>query len=176
MSPRKACARKFSNKTVIIDNTPTVILWILASILLIQINWIFAVLFWIYIPFSILWFWRFICTYCTHFDTNCCPCGYAKGAAKLFLFRDETKFQEAFNKNIAIVFPYWFVPLIAGVYLLYTLYPEIPIFILIVFIAAMIDGFVMVPLVSKNVGCKECPTRDECPWAKENERPSKSVM
>jgi hypothetical protein len=93
----------------------------------------------------------------------------------LFLFRDETKFQEAFNKNIAIVFPYWIVPLITGGYLLYISYPEIPIFILIVYIAAMVDGFVMVPLVSKNVGCKECPTRDECPWAKENERPSKYV-
>lgn len=170
------CRRRLSRTTVIIDNIPTVTLWILTTILLLQFNLIFTVLFWIYVPFSVLWFWRFICTYCTHFGTACCPCGYATGAAKLFLFRDETKFRKAFNSNIAIVFPYWLVPLIAGGYLLYTSYPDISYFILAIYILALIDGFVIVPLVSKKVGCKKCPTRDECPWFAEGKKPMEHII
>lgn len=174
--PKKMCGRRISTQTVVIDNAPTVTLWILASILLFNINWFYVVLFWIYVPVSVIWFWRFICTYCTHYDTGCCPCGYGSAAPKLFLFRDESKFKEAFNRNIAIVFPYWFVPLIAGGYLIYNAYPDIPSWLLIVFVLAMIDGFVLVPLVSKIVGCKKCPTRESCPWAKEGGRPRKHAF
>lgn len=176
MPPRKMCARKLSKSTVIIDNTPTVTLWILASWLLFQINPLLLIPFWIYIPVSVVWFWRFICTYCSHFGTGCCPCGYGTIAPKVFLFRDETKFKQAFNRNIGITFGYWLVPLFAGGYLLYMHYPDIPNLLLFMFIITLIDGFVMVPLVSRLVGCKKCPTREDCPWIAEDGKPRKHVI
>ncbi|UCH88788.1 MAG: hypothetical protein JSV49_11180, partial [Thermoplasmata archaeon] len=133
----------------------------------------FVIIYAIYIPISVLWFWRFICTYCTHYGTGCCPCGYATGASKLFLFRDETKFKQAFNRNIGMVFPYWFVPLFAGFYLIYNAYPDVSSTLWIVYIATMVDGFVLVPVVSKTVGCKKCPTRDSCPWAEDRSKAGK---
>ena len=158
------CTRRVSYKTVFMDNIFTVILWVFGLYFLYQIELLYSILYLIYIPFSVLWFWRHICCYCSHYDTGCCPCGYGNAAPKLFLFRDDKQFKRAFNRNIAIVFPYWFLPLIAGLYLLWTDYSQL---ILILFIISSVVGFVVVPLVSKMVGCKDCPTKDNCPWAEE---------
>jgi hypothetical protein len=138
-----------------------------------QINWFYLIPFWIYVPFSVIWFWRFICTYCSHYDTGCCPCGYGKFAAKLFLYRDETKFKQAFNRNIGMVLGYWIVPLVAGIYLM--LY-DYSLFSLVIFIIACIDGFILIPLISRNVGCKECPIRDDCPWIGEDGKSKRPVV
>jgi uncharacterized membrane protein len=159
------CRRKLSYRTIFIDNIGTMSLWILASLLLIQINWWYLIPFWIYVPFSVVWFWRFICTYCAHYGTGCCPCGYGHIAAKVFLFRDETQFKKRFNQNIGMVMGYWIVPTVAGIYLMIYDYSLIS---LIIFIAVIIDGYILIPVISRNVGCKECPTRDECPWIGED--------
>jgi hypothetical protein len=159
--------------TLLIENTPMVILWILGSFLLFQIHPLLLIPFWIYVPVSIIWFWRFICTYCSNYDTACCPSGYGKATAKLFLFRGESKFKEAFNRNIGITFGYWFIPLIVGIYLLYISYTD---FLLLIFIITIVDGFVVLPLISKFIGCKNCPTRETCPWAAEGGKPKKHVF
>jgi hypothetical protein len=162
-----------SIKTVLIDNAGTITLWVLASILLLQINWIYLIPFWIYVPISLVWFWRFICTYCSHYGTACCPCGYGMIASRLFLYRDETQFKRAFNRNLWITFGFWIVPTIAGIYLM--LY-NFSFFNLVIFIAAIIDGYIVIPVISKNVGCKECPIRDECPWIGEDGESTRPVI
>jgi hypothetical protein len=53
------------------------------------------------------------------------------------------------------------VPLIAGAYLL--IY-EFNISRLWLFIAFCVIGFILIPIISKLVGCKNCSIKDECPW------------
>jgi hypothetical protein len=168
-----ACSRKLTKKTLIIENSPMVVLWILTVYLLFMVNWIFVLLFLIYIPISVLWFWRFICTHCAHYSTGCCPSGYGRVTARLFLFRGEEDFKKAFRRNISMVIPYWVVPLIVGLYLLYDKYPEIPMFLIGILIVTYINGFVLMPMVSKLVGCKDCPQRDNCPWADDKSKGGK---
>ena len=165
MIDEKVCPRKLGARIIIADNTPTVLLWILGAFLIFQVHWLLMVLFIIYIPFSVLWFWRFICTHCALYESKCCPCGYGSAAPKLFLFRDEKDFKKAFNKNIGIVFPYWFAPLFAGIYLLMYDYSDLT---FIIFIAAMIDAFVVIPGVSRLVGCGSCASKDSCPWTEDH--------
>jgi len=161
------CKRKLSTRSIVVENGPMVVLWVLTGTLIFNIGWFYTLLFAIYIPFSVLWFWRFICTYCANYDTGCCPSGYGKAAAKLFLFRDEKKFKQAFNMNMPMVLPYWILPLLAGGYIIYMTYPSVPIWLWMVFIAAMVDGFVILPYLSRQVACSDCLVRDDCPWAAE---------
>lgn len=176
MADGKVCARKLTKKTLVIENSPIVTLWVLTSLLLIQIHWLWLLLFFVYVPFSVVWQWRYICTHCAAYGTGCCPSGYGNAAAKLFLFRGEKGFRKAFSKNIPVVFGYWFIPLIGGIYLLYISYPDIPIILIMLFVSTLVVGFGVAPYISSRVGCKECVQRDDCPWVKSGGSPKKHTM
>jgi hypothetical protein len=36
----------------------------------------------------------------------------------------------------------------------------------VLFIAFVIVGFVLIPAISRFVGCKGCEIKDQCPWMK----------
>jgi len=74
--PLPCHSRKISLWLVLLDNIPTVILFILGFIIINQISTIGAIIFIMYALFSIVWFWAKICAYCHHYDTLACPCGY----------------------------------------------------------------------------------------------------
>jgi hypothetical protein len=109
---------------------------------------------------SIIMFWALICRHCHHFGTRACPCGYGVMAAKCFRKRDGGNFRKIFKKNILIMYPCWFVPFVVGIYLLYIGNPNI----LPLFIAFAVVGFILIPAISKFVGCKGCELKKECPW------------
>ena len=146
---------------VLLDNLPTAVLIILGTILIYQISTIGAIGYAIYSLLSIIWFWAKICPFCHHYGTYACPCGYGIISAKLFKKREDKSFKKVFKQNLGVVFPNWFATFIIAIYLLVTQYTQE---VLILSIAFGLIGFVIIPLVSKFVGCKNCEIKEDCPW------------
>ncbi|MCJ7579150.1 MAG: hypothetical protein MUP98_01280 [Candidatus Aminicenantes bacterium] len=146
---------------VLLDNLPTLVLIILGALLIFQISLIGAIGYVIYSLLSIVRFWAKICPSCHHYNTYACPCGYGVISAKLFKKREDRSFKKVFKQNIGIVFPNWFVPFIIAIYLLVTQYTQE---VLILTITFSMIGFVVIPLISKFVGCKNCEIKEDCPW------------
>jgi len=146
---------------VLLDNIPTVFLFILGFLIINVISTLAAILFIIYAIFSVVWFWARICPYCHHFGTYACPCGYGIISSGLFSRKNSTSFQKIFRRNILVVFPNWFVPLAVGIFLLIKQYS---VRILVLMIIFSITGFVVIPLISKLAGCRNCEIKEDCPW------------
>jgi hypothetical protein len=148
---------------VFLDNIPTLILFVLGTILVYQVSTIGAIIFGAYSLFSVVFFWARICPFCHHYGTLACPCGYGAISAKLFKKRQDKSFKKVFKQNIGIVFPNWFVPFAIAIYLIVTRYTNQ---VLILTIAFSLIGFVIIPLISRLVGCKNCEVKEDCPWMK----------
>lgn len=155
------CTRVVSAWLVVLDNVPTLALFILGAVLIWWLWWPFAVVYLAYCVLAIVLFWARICCYCSHYDTLGCPCGYGVIAARLFKYKGDRDFREVFRKNIAVVYPCWFVPLAPGAYLLYQ---GLDLTVLGVLVAFCIVGFVLIPAIAKLVGCRGCEMKDQCPW------------
>jgi hypothetical protein len=159
------CERIVPAWLVLIDNIPTAVLFVLGAILAALVSWPLAILLTLYNLASIVMFWGRICPHCPHFGTRACPCGYGVIAEKYFGKKDASDFRRVFRTNIAIMFPAWFIPLGVGIYLLYTRYSRD---ILALFVAFAIVGFILIPAISRFVGCKGCTLKDQCPWMTSN--------
>ena len=146
---------------VLLDNFPTLFLFILGFLIINHISTIGAIIFGTYALFSIVFFWAKICPYCHHYDTHACPCGYGAISPRLFKKRDSKSFKKVFKRNIWIVFPNWFIPLGIAVYLLSTRFTKEILSQTIIFI---LIGFIIIPIISKLVGCKNCEIKEDCPW------------
>ena len=153
--------RKIPLWLVLLDNIPTLLLLVLGFLIIRQLTLAGAILYGVYAAISIIWFWAFICPYCHHYDTYACPCGYGIISAKLFRKKDDKSFRQVFRRNIIIQYPNWFVPLAVAVYLIITSYSNK---ILILTIAFAVIGFLVIPVISKLVGCRNCEIKEDCPW------------
>ena len=110
-----------------------------------------------------LWIMIFVCPFCRFWDTNACPCGYGKIAAKIRNRQSEDRFSEKFKKHIPVIIPLWFLPLVAAVPALIRGFTWGLVILMVVF---MVDAFVILPLLSTQHGCRDCPQRQTCPWMK----------
>jgi hypothetical protein len=146
---------------VLLDNVPTVILFTLGFLIINKLSTLIAIIFGSYALFSVVWFWAKICPYCHHYNTLACPCGYGVVSSKLFKKGTGKSFKKVFRRNIGIQFPNWFVPLVFAIYLISTGYT---IEILVLTISFVIIGFIIIPVISKLVGCKNCEIKEDCPW------------
>jgi hypothetical protein len=160
-------SRKIPLWLVLLDNIPTILLFILGFLIISLLSATGAVLFLIYAFISVVWFWVRICPYCHHFGTHACPCGYGAISSKLCTRKNSDSFQKVFKRNILVVFPNWFVPLGIAIYLLIKDYtPEV----LMLTIIFSLVGFIIIPAISKLVGCKNCDIKEECPWMTVNKK------
>jgi hypothetical protein len=157
----KTCERIVPVWLIALDNIPTLVMFFLGAALIWKLAPIVSLLFFIYCGLSIILFWRLICPWCHHFDSSGCPCGYGKMASRFFQRRKGKEFKRVFRKNICIVFPCWFVPLGTGIYLLWTQFSRGT---LILFLSFCFVGFVLIPAISKFVGCRSCEIKADCPW------------
>jgi hypothetical protein len=160
-SIQDVCERVVPSWLVFLDNLPTAIMFLLGTMLVGIVWWPLTIFMLIYNLSSIVMFWAFICRYCRHFGTRACPCGYGVIASRYFGRIEESNFRRVFRKNIAIMYPCWFIPLGAGIYLLYARFSAD---LLMIFVAFAIVGFVMIPAISRFVGCKGCDLKEQCPW------------
>ena len=159
-----SCSRTVPTWLVLLDNIPTMTMFVLGGILVWLIWWPLSIFFLVYCAASIVLFWALICPYCHHYNTRACPCGYGVLAPKMFkskLGATDRTFREVFRKNISIMFPCWLVPFVAGIYLLVTSYSTLVLTLLVLF---CIVGFVIIPSISKFVGCRDCEIKKDCPW------------
>lgn len=148
---------------VLLDNIPTLLLFILGYLIINQLSTVAATVFAFYALFSIVWFWAKICPYCHHYNTLACPCGYGIISSRLFKQKNDKPFRKVFKQNIGIVFPNWFVPFAIAIYLMATRYSNE---LLVLTISFSLTGFVIIPTISKLIGCKSCEIREGCPWMK----------
>jgi hypothetical protein len=146
---------------VLLDNIPTIVLFILGFLIVYHLSLAVAIIYGYYSLFSVVWFWWKICPFCHHYGTNACPCGYGVISAKMFKKGIDKSFKRVFKRNILIVFPNWFVPFLIAIYLLISRFSN---GLLILTISFSIIGFVVIPAISKLVGCKNCEIREDCPW------------
>ncbi len=156
-----ACERMVPTWLIVLDNAPTIVMFLLGSALVWNLNSLFSMAYLVYCGLSIILFWRLICPWCHHFGTTGCPCGYGRIASRLFKRKTGREFKRIFKQNICIVFPCWFIPLGTGIYLLWTGFNSA---LLYLFLAFCLVGFVMIPAISRLVGCRSCNIKDECPW------------
>lgn len=161
--------RKIPLWLVLLDNIPTILLFILGFLIVNIISTVAAIIFAIYAVTSVMWFWARICPYCHHFETYACPCGYGIISSRLFSRKDSSLFSKVFKRNILIVFPNWFIPFFVGIYLLIAQYSVKALVLMVTF---SIIGFIIIPLISKFVGCKNCEIKEDCPWMTINKQHS----
>jgi hypothetical protein len=155
------CERVIPKRLVVLDNIPTLVLFLLGAALIWRIGAIVSVLFLFYCFVSIVLFWYLICPWCHHFGTRACPCGYGTVSSRLFQGRTGREFSKVFRRNIGIVFPCWILPFVAGAYLMWTNYNST---LLVLFASFCLIGFIAIPVISRFVGCKSCAIKDQCPW------------
>lgn len=160
-------SRKIPLWLVLLDNIPTLMLFILGVFIISLVSTTVAIIFGIYTLFSVVWFWAKICPYCHHYDTYACPCGYGAISPRLFKKRSDKSFRKAFRQNLGMVFPNWFIPLTAAIYLMIVQYSND---LLMLSVAFCMTGFVIIPSVSKFVGCKNCEIKEDCPWMSGNKK------
>ena len=156
----------------ILENIPTLGIYILGTKILYRLSPIAGILYATYILISTYIFMKKICVYCHSFGTSSCPSGYGLIASKLSKKRSDLDFKTAFKKYIVVVFPTWFVPVFAGIYIFINNY-SFGFILEMVFFCLM--AFVIIPLFSKFVTCKSCRARNNCPWIKGASSESKKV-
>lgn len=109
------------------------------------------------------WIMVFVCPFCRFWDTDSCPCGYGKVAAKIRDRQAQDHFNEKFKKHIPVIVPLWFLPLVAAAPALVRGF-SVGLAILVIVFA--LDAFVILPRFSSQHGCRDCPQRQTCPWMK----------
>ncbi|MBN1797586.1 MAG: hypothetical protein JW822_03355 [Spirochaetales bacterium] len=158
---QERCRKSIPLALVLLDNVPTLILFILGTLIVSVLNPLYGTFYIIYSAFGIFWFWAKICPYCAHYDTLSCPCGYGFISAKLSKRKTGKEFKKVFRANIGILFPCWFIPPAVGTYLLLDYFSF---YLLIYVVLFCIIGFLIIPLISKLAGCRNCEIKEDCPW------------
>jgi hypothetical protein len=159
--------REYGRLEVVIANIPYVVMTNLGAAIFAVgwdgpvWNWVLASAYLLYGVFGVFLIVLFVCPFCAHHGTNSCPCGYGKIAAKGRKKQEIECFDKKFKTYIPMIVPLWFLPLIVGGYIAVQQFSWWYGTLLVVF---AIDAFVILPLVSTQHGCKECPQRDTCPW------------
>lgn len=158
-----ACSRNIPVWLVLLDNIPTITMYLLGAAILWPLGAGWGSAYLVYSFLSVFLFWMRICPYCHHYGTLACPCGYGIISAKLFSPKQASSgdFRNVFRRNIIVVFPSWFVPSGVGGYLLWK---DFSVPRLWLFAAFCVVGYILIPLISKLVGCRNCSVKDDCPW------------
>jgi hypothetical protein len=115
----------------------------------------------IYGVIGALWIMIFVCPYCRYYATSECPCGYGTLSAKMVKKGDRDCFSDKFRRHIPIIVPLWIIPVIWGGIVLWRSFSG---WLLGLVIAFIFEAWVILPIVSRQHGCVECPQKDQCPW------------
>ncbi len=160
---KHTCKKVIPLWQVLLDNVPTLAMYLLGAVIMSYYSIASAIIYISYSMLSIFWFWGMICPYCNYFNTRGCPCGYGKISSIIFKKREAENFTRVFRRNIVVLFPSWFVPPVFGVLILISSYS---VSLMAYLISFVVIGFVIIPLISKLVGCKDCEIKEDCPWMK----------
>ncbi|OGC04473.1 hypothetical protein A2276_08730 [candidate division WOR-1 bacterium RIFOXYA12_FULL_43_27] len=158
-----ACGKEYSTAHVLLDNVPYAIMVSIGAIVLWKVfGLIYGLGFVVWGLAGALWFMVFICPYCHFYGTKICPCGYGIVSSRFMPKKDGSQFAKKFKRHIPVIFPLWFLPVIAGGYAYFNGGLSGSMVTLLVVFA--LDAFVILPYVSRKYGCSECSQKDDCPW------------
>ena len=155
--------------TAMVANTPYLVMLLLgaASIILglrsSGAAWGLAAGYVVYGILGALWIILFLCPHCPSFGKWTCPCGYGVLSARLRRQGDTSRFGREFKRHIAVIVPLWIIPLVLGGIGLARGFSWPAAGVLAAFV---LNSFVILPLVSRIHGCKDCAQREDCPWMK----------
>lgn len=157
----KTCREGYSTGQIFSHNIPLMIMYILGVFIVSIYNIVFSVIFIVYIILSLYIFMVTICAYCPHYGTKSSLCGYGLVTKSLTSRKKASQFKSQFRRNIAVLFPVWFVPLIFGLIIIIN---EFTWFMVILLIVYIIIAFGVVLYVSRSKSCKTCKLKKNCPW------------
>jgi hypothetical protein len=162
-------ARTYTGTETLLHNLPYILMTVLGAAVLFRslrgTAWagVTAAGYVVYGLMGALWIMVFVCPFCRFWDSDSCPCGYGKIAARMRERQSEDRFNEKFKKHIPVIVPLWFLPLIAAGPALVRGFAW---GLVILVVAFALDAFVILPRFSSQHGCRDCPQRQTCPWMK----------
>ncbi len=140
------------------ENALQIVMYILGAVITWMIAWPLAVLYVAYSLLSNVLYMAWVCPYCGHYALGTCPAGFHILSARRFKPKPGTTFSREFRRNLYIMVPGWFVPPLAGLYLLLSGFSWT---VLLLLVAFCVVGFWLLPESSKK-HCEGCETVD-CP-------------
>ena len=160
-------SREHSALSIVIGNLPYAVMVLLGTIIIALSQelywwaWIAAGAYLVYGALGSFWIILFLCPHCPGYGQGWCPCGYGALAAKLRPAGDVLLFSKKFRQHIPVIVPLWIIPVVIGGVLIADSFSW-PLAILLG--TFVVESCVILPLVSKSHGCKNCPQREACPW------------
>jgi len=140
------------------ENALQILMYILGAVITALIAWPLAILYVAYSLFSNALYMAWVCPYCGHYALGTCPAGFHILSARRFKPKPGTTFSREFRRNLYVMVPGWFVPPLAGLYLLISGFSWT---VLVLLVAFCVVGFWLLPESSKK-HCEGCQTVD-CP-------------
>ncbi len=165
-------ARTYTGPETLLHNLPYIVMTILGAAVLFRSlqgsSWstLAAAGYIFYGGLGAVWIMIFVCPFCRFWGTDACPCGYGRIAAKIRQRQPGDRFSEKFKKHIPVIVPLWFLPVVAAAPALIRGFNW---GLVILTAAFMVDAFVILPLLSTQHGCRDCPQRATCPWMKKKD-------
>jgi hypothetical protein len=143
------------------ENATLVAMYVLGTVLTLLLWWPLALIYLGYAVLSNLLYMAWVCAYCVHYSTASCPAGYHLFRRGRLRAKEGREFAGQFRRNMVLLFPGWFVPPIAGAYLLWKDMSWLVVGVLTVF---LLVGFVVLPRDSRRY-CETCKN-EGCPRKK----------
>ncbi|MGD2144442.1 MAG: hypothetical protein PVF54_08200 [Anaerolineae bacterium] len=161
------CAVEYSTFHTVLGNVPYVLMLLLGAAVVVMAygratwTWVAAVGFVLYGIAGSFWIILFLCPYCPSHGQRSCPCGYGVVSARFRPRGDYSDFTRKFRQHIPVVVPLWIVPVVVAIIVTVKSLSVPPALVLGAFV---LDGYILLPWLSKGHGCKDCPQPDLCPW------------
>jgi len=151
--------------TILRENGLQILMYILGSILTGLIWWPLGLVYLAYSIYSNVLYMAWICPYCGHYALGTCAAGFDLLSGKRYKPLPGRTFGSEFRRRAWVLYPGWFLPPVAGLYLLIFQFSWVSLALLPVF---CVDAFWLLPEVSKK-HCENCETVD-CPRFPKNRK------
>jgi len=141
------------------ENLPLLIIIFFGMLIVGKIWWVWGGIYLLFSITALLLYMKFVCLYCFCYKTQSCHDGYHIIAKRLFKPGKGKSFYRQFKRYVPVVYPIWFLPVPAAIYVLITQFSRLFFGYVIIF---SIFGFIILPLMSKNQ-CTRCKNGPNCP-------------
>lgn len=151
--------------SILQENALQIIMYILGMVLLSRVWWPLGPVYLVYSLFSNYLYMKYICPYCGHYGLGTCAAGFDLISGHRFKPLPGRTFGTEFRTKSWLLYPGWFLPPVAALYLLITGFSWIILGLTVVF---CVVAFWLLPEVSKS-HCENCETVD-CPRYPKNKK------
>ncbi len=151
--------------SILRENSIQILMYLLGTLLVGLVWWPLGILYLAYSLFSNYLYMAWICPYCGHYLLGTCAAGFDILSGKKFRPVPGRTFGTEFRRRSWVLYPGWFLPPLAGLYLLITGFSWIVLALLGVF---CLVAFWWLPQASQK-HCQNCDTVD-CPRYPKNKK------